>query len=270
MPKKKGQEEGELINLESSPKLSSSSYEGTAKAEKATSQPVGDVGEASASSKKPKKNKNPFKAMGKKVWIVVAVAAVILGIVGAGLFNTYFNKGTYVSSATLQKVVNVSDLSTAKFIYNGIAEKSDDNGNTVYHIAYDATVNAGISMQDITFDVDDAKKTVTPILPTITIDNPVIDESSLEYLPENPNADLKEVITICKADALSEAQQNSQIYSTARENLKMTVEVLIKPLLDSEGYTIDWKESDTANSSTEQAATSEGSATTEGSTNETN
>lgn len=173
--------------------------------------------------------------------IVLAAMLIVLAAVLMPTITSQGNKGTILTTTQLEKVVSISKLSTAQFIYNGIADKYDESGEEAYHVYYEATVNAGIDMTLVTFEVNDEKKTVTPILPEITVDDPVIDDSSIDYLPPNPNVDLKEVISLCKTDASTEIQQTGQIYQTAKENLKTTVEALLDPILKNEGYTIDWK-----------------------------
>ena len=37
------------------------------------------------------------------------------------------------------------------------------------YIAYNANVKVGIQMEDVKFDIDEDKKTVTPVLPEITV-----------------------------------------------------------------------------------------------------
>lgn len=170
--------------------------------------------------------------------VVICLAVFLL--YGKGML-AYFNKGETVTSSQLQEVVSVSKLSTANFIYNGIAEKTDENGNVSYRVYYESTVRAGIDMSKITFDIDEENKTVTPLLPEITIDEPVIDDTSLEYMPLNPSAEIKDVIAICKQDAETEIRETGQIQKTAKENLKTTIEALTVPLLDSE-YEIKWAE----------------------------
>lgn len=174
------------------------------------------------------------------VIVAVAVAAVLFG---TGAFGN--SEGpTAISSSSLERLVNISKLSTAEFVYNGIAEQTDDNGNVRYHVYYKSTVRAGVDMSEIEFDVDEENKTVTPLLPDIVIDQPILDETSLELMPRNPNADLMELIALCKNDAMTEVQKDGQIYDTAQENLRSTVEALIGPVLEHSGYTLVWESTD--------------------------
>ena len=185
------------------------------------------------------------KLVGNKGFIPAIIIIVGLVIVG-GVFgaNLLANPGStqIITSSTLERLVNISKLSTAEFVYNGIADKINDDGSTAYHVYYASSVRASIDMGDIDFDIDEEARTVTPILPDIVIDDPVLDETSLELMPRNPNSSLPELISLCKQDALTEVKSDGQIYETAQENLRSTIEALLNPLLEQSGYTLVWND----------------------------
>lgn len=185
------------------------------------------------------------KLVGSKGFIPAIIIIVGLVIVG-GVFgaNLLANPGStqIITSSTLERLVNISKLSTAEFVYNGIADKINDDGSTAYHVYYASSVRASIDMGDIDFDIDEEARTVTPILPDIVIDDPVLDETSLELMPRNPNSSLPELISLCKQDALTEVKSDGQIYETAQENLRSTIEALLNPLLEQSGYTLVWND----------------------------
>lgn len=198
--------------------------------------------------------------------VIAAVAIVIFPVASCASSQP---EATVITTSDLERMVNISKLSSAEFVYNGIAQAIDENGNIQYSVAYCATVRAGIDMSQITFDIDDENRTVTPILPEIIIEEPILDETSLDFMPSNPRADLRDIIALCKADALSEVQEDGQVTETARENLKSTIEALISPLLEHNNYTLVWEDgtvtpsedSDSSqnagNSSSEEADTNE-------------
>ena len=168
--------------------------------------------------------------------IIVAVAVLI----GVPMIQNRQNTTTYFTSSDLAGIVNVSKLSTAEYRYNGIATKLKDNGDAEYYVYYESTVSATYDMSAIEFDIDNRAKTITPILPEPIISDPSIDTTSLDYLPKNPDASLRDVVSICKADALAEVEQAGGILHTAKQNMKRTVEALLTPLLDASDYTIVW------------------------------
>ena len=114
-------------------------------------------------------------------------SVLVLGIVAAaaGLFvpNAVqkITKESVITSSQLEKAVDISELSTAEFIYNGIADKYSDGNleETECHIAYASTVKVGIALDQITFTIDEEKKTVTPVLPEITVNTVTVDPDSL-------------------------------------------------------------------------------------------
>ncbi|MBP3899146.1 MAG: hypothetical protein J6D57_15105, partial [Mogibacterium sp.] len=56
-----------------------------------------------------------------------------------------------------------------------------------YRIKYDAVVKVGINMGDITFTIDEENKTVTPVLPELTVKDVIVDSKSLGYMPVAAN-----------------------------------------------------------------------------------
>ena len=151
------------------------------------------------------------------------------------------NGKTIVTESTLEKAVEVSDLSVAEYTYNGIYEhQKEDSDKIDYRIKYNATVKVGINMGDIKFTIDEENKTVTPILPELTVNDVIVDTESLGYMPENADVEVNEAIKYCKQDVQSEAGESEQLKEVANENLQSVIEALIKPLLDSAGYTIKW------------------------------
>ena len=148
---------------------------------------------------------------------------------------------TIVTESTLEKAVEVSDLSVAEYNYNGVYEHHEEDSDKVdYRIKYNAVVKVGINMGDIKFTIDEENKTVTPVLPELTINDVIVDTGSLGYMPENSDVEVNEAIKYCKQDVQKEAGESEQLKEVADENLQSAVEALIKPLLDSAGYTIKW------------------------------
>lgn len=181
--------------------------------------------------------------MKKKVilMIIVAIALVALGFWGSAEMNKK-EKTEILTSSQLAKAIDISQLSTAEFVYNGVAEKySDENPEEAEcYISYNANVKVGIQMEEVEFRIDEKEKTVTPILPEITVNIATLDEEAISYIPKDPDLTLKEVITLCKEDAMNEANSSEKLYQTAEENLRAVIEALLSPVLDNAGYSILW------------------------------
>ena len=176
----------------------------------------------------------------KSTIILIIIAAVVVAVAVFGV--SAFQKTTYISTSELEKVVCISKVSTARFVHNGIADIKDEDGEIIYHIYYKSTVTASADMSKIKFSVNNEKKTITPEMPEIEIERPVIDESSFEFMPENVDYNFKEVLTACKNDAQKEIKKSDTIYDIAEANLKQTIEGLLFPVVNSEGYEIVWSE----------------------------
>lgn len=169
-----------------------------------------------------------------------AVIIIVAIVIGVPVIQSKLNKTTYLTASQLTEVVNASKLSTAEYRYNGIADKCNDKGEAEYHVYYESTISASYDMSAITFDIDEEAKTITPHLPEPEIGDPSIDTTTLDYLPENPKANLKDVISICKADVLAEVASAGGILYTANQNMRRTMDALLVPVTEKTGYSITW------------------------------
>ena len=171
----------------------------------------------------------------KVMSIALLMFIVVFSLSGCG------DGKTIITESTLEKAVEVSDLSVAEYNYNGIYEhQKKDSDKIDYRIKYNAVVKTGINMGDITFTIDEENKTVTPILPELTVNDVIVDTKSLGYMPEDADVEVNEAIKYCKQDVQSEAETSEELKEVAEENLQSVVKALIKPLLDSAGYTFKW------------------------------
>ena len=175
------------------------------------------------------------------VLLIIAVLALAFSIKArlAGWFSG--EKKALFTASTLVKTVNISELSTAKFMYKGIAPVYDESGKLKCHIRYKAEVKAGINMEAIDFKIDNDKKTVMPIMPEIEITSNIVDEEELAYIPQKADIEVKEALQACKEDVEKEANNASELKSVAKKNLQGTIEALIFPVIESSGYTIVWE-----------------------------
>lgn len=178
--------------------------------------------------------------------VITVVIAVLLIAILPGIFNAG-NKGTTITETSLKKAVSINKLSTAEFTYEGIAEKLNERGEAIYHIYYKASATSGMDLSSIEFKIDQNQRTVTPILPEVSVYDPVVDESAIEYLPKDANIDLREVIEICKQDALREIEKAPAFKETSARNMRSTIEALLVPLLENNGYSIVWDNENASN-----------------------
>ena len=81
-----------------------------------------------------------------------------------------------------------------------------------------------------------------PILPEIKLTPSIITNvDSPSFIPENTSIELKEVLTVCEKDAQEEAEKSEELMNVAKDNLKNTVEALLFPIVEANGYKIIWE-----------------------------
>lgn len=188
----------------------------------------------------------PRKA--KIIGAIVAVLAFIVVITVVLPMQLNKHEVTYVSSAELEKVVNVSELSMVESTYEGIAEidrSAEFFGNEYVNwvelrIRYKAQVRTIFDMSAIQFEVDNENKTITAILPPPENGEPILDEDRFSFLPEGKQIPLSEVIAACKEDASREINANKEIKKRAYENIESIVRALTLPLIPK-GYELKFE-----------------------------
>lgn len=174
--------------------------------------------------------------------IIIGVMLII--VFGYVRFSGMLDKGEekIIVRSTLMDAIDIAELSTSQFTYNGIAKiyEADDSSEIKCHVRYSAKVKAGINMNDVDFEIDNENQTVKPILPVIKITTNLVEEESLSFIPSSVKIDLKDALASCKKDATTEASKSEELFESAEENLKSTIEALLYPILDANGYTIIW------------------------------
>ena len=148
-----------------------------------------------------------------------------------------------ISKSTLEKVINVSDLSTFEAIYNGVASVANEEKpeNIDYYVSYEAKVKAGIDFEQVNLEVNEDEKRITVTLPEVKITDVNVDIASLDYIFMNKRANTETVSAQaykkCIEDVTNESNSTTAIYELAKQNARNIVEALIKPFveqLDSE------------------------------------
>lgn len=143
----------------------------------------------------------------------------------------------------MEKLINVSDLSTLEAVYNGVARvtNEEDPENVLYYVSYDARIKAGIDFEKIAIDVNSDEKVISVKLPQIKITDVTVDIGSLDYIfmdnKANTESVSSEAYKKCIEDVTVESEKEEAIYELARQNAKNIIEALIRPFveqLDSE------------------------------------
>ena len=139
---------------------------------------------------------------------------------------------TVEATSRLEKILQISELSTYQVTFNGVADIHSDDGSLLYYTAYQAKVNIGLDMEKIQVSVTEPEapeQKITVTLPEIEIADVNVDPGSLDYIFEDSSADTDTVsitaLPACKADAEAECRSDEAIFELARENAVRTVEL---------------------------------------------
>lgn len=181
--------------------------------------------------------------------IFLILAIYIIAVVQRHFFSSNSKEKeatTIETSSKLQKVLQISELSTYHVTFNGVAAVKDAENKLLYNVAYQAKVGIGLDMEQIRVDIDqpdESQKKIIVTLPEIKIADVTIDPGSLDYIFEDASADTEDIsitsLPACKADAETDCMSNDIIFELAEENAVNTVKALMQPFLaQNEGYTL--------------------------------
>lgn len=180
------------------------------------------------------------------ILVICVIVTAILGLRGR---LKQGKEPEIITKTTLEKIIDVSELSTFEATYNGIAKVMNEEKpeNVDYYVYYEAKVKAGIDFEKVTVNVDNEQKVVTVTLPEVQINDVNVDIGSLEYIFENKKADTSTISEIaykkCIEDVTEESKNTEAIYTLAQQNAKNVIEALVKPFIEQldEEYTLEIK-----------------------------
>lgn len=186
------------------------------------------------------------KQMRKQILLAVPIIIGILVVIFFSLMrvtNVFEEEEeNIITSSTLTDTIDISELSASQFTYNGIAEiKEGKRGKVTCYIRYNAKVKAGIDMKKVKWEIDEERKTVKPILPSITVNTSTIDDKTLSFIPEDTTVELNTILTACEKDSEKEAMESDELLKTAEDNLKSIIEGLLEPVITPQGYKVIWE-----------------------------
>lgn len=177
---------------------------------------------------------SPPKILALAVIFAVLVVGIIVGI---RLIAHDKPEKEILTASNLTKIINISELSTYRTVYNGVAKAMDEKSpdKVDYYVAYEATVEAGIDFTKTQVTVDDTAKTVVITLPEVTITDVAVDSTTLDYIFVDKKAETSTVseqaLKLCKADVEQETAGQDGILKLARQNALNVVEALTRPLV---------------------------------------
>ena len=152
---------------------------------------------------------------------------------------------TTISETSLEKVFEISELSTAEYAYNAVAYAYENDGITLkYYVAYEGLVTAGIDFSKIIIDVDENNKSITLKIPNCEILDTTVDFGSMQYIFENDKYNTEtvsqEAYELSEADLAVRAEKEDDLLSLAKENATAAVEALVNPWVNQieSNYTV--------------------------------
>lgn len=179
------------------------------------------------------------KITGKKGIVLGLVVALIIILLIVFINQSNKNRLRITTKSTLEKIIEINDLSTVDYTYNAIAIKYEDeeSEDVVYYVSYEGTITAGIDFNKLAIEVDDKNKVVSIHLPDAEIQETRVDMGTLDYIyvkKTNENDSVsQEAYQLCKKDLEEKAAKEEKILKNAKENAQSAIEALLKPWIES-------------------------------------
>ena len=178
----------------------------------------------------------------KKLFIIILAVLIVIGIAGTAVFTGGSHKkreAEILTTSTLEKIINVSELSTFEAVYNGIAvvKNPEMEEQIDYYVTYKAKVQAGIDFEKVEVSKDDEKKQILVKIPEIELGEPMVDIASMDYIFENKKANTEtvseEAYKACIQDARQESEKEEAIVTLAKQNAQNIIKALIQPFIEN-------------------------------------
>ena len=169
--------------------------------------------------------------------ITILILTITIFVVSTSTNNNKQTKPEIITVSTLEKIINVSKLSTFTAVYNGIAVVHNENkpDEIDYYVSYEAKVDAGINFKDIAIQVDNEEKIISVLIPDVYITDVNVDISTLDYIFINNKANTTTVtqtaFKACEADVKNESMKQDAIFELANQSAINILNALINPIL---------------------------------------
>lgn len=173
----------------------------------------------------------------KRLSAIILVILVIVAVVVGPKITSKKDGSEIISKATLERIINISDLSTFEAVYNGVAKVMNEKKpeNIDYYVSYDAKVKAGLDFEKVDLEIDKNRKVITVKLPEIKITDVNVDIASLDYIFVNDKANTETVSAQayeqCIEDVTNKSAEEEAIYTLAEQNAHNIIEALISPFV---------------------------------------
>lgn len=192
-----------------------------------------------------KDNENVKKKINIKISLPILAIVLVLILIFGG-FSIFSkskkeNKAQIVTISTLEKVIDISNISTFETIYNGVVrvynEKNTDKID--YYISYESKVQSGFDIKKVKVEMDEEKKSIIVTLPKIELTDVTVDISSLDYIFMNEKAKNDEAYAgaykKCVEDAKEKVKSQNQVADLAKENAVNFIKAVTEPFVEQLG-----------------------------------
>lgn len=188
-----------------------------------------------------------FGKQSKKLLLIGTVFLVIaLGVLAAAMTGNLGQKKSpeIITTSSLEKVIEVSRLSTYGAAYNGIAKvmNAEEPEKIDYYVSYESDVKVSMDLDQIKPEVDSENSVITIRLPKMDI-QVAVDITSLDYIfleedAETPTVS-EQAYSACIADAEAECEKEMEIFLLAQKNAEKIVTALMEPLINASEHKYD-------------------------------
>lgn len=165
------------------------------------------------------------------IFVIIVFILIICNNIKANSSNL-----STISTSSLQKVLEINELSTVNYTYNAVATKKDNKGNDAYYVAYEGIITAGIDFNKIKTEIIKDEKKVIITIPQIEIQDQKVSMETLEFIflkSEYETEDVTvEAYELCKENLKESINNDNVLFEVARENAINSVEALFKPWIE--------------------------------------
>lgn len=184
----------------------------------------------------------------KRKKVLIAILVIIIVILAYEFICSLQEKeATITTKSSLEKILEISELSTIEYTYNAIATKYKDNikedKNIEYHVSYEGIVTVGIDFNEIKIEPNEKEKKIIITIPEIEKHDISVNIGTMEYMyiknTDEKDSISQEAYSVCKEDLKERISKEKSLDKNARENAISAIEALFKPW--SETYVIEFK-----------------------------
>ena len=188
--------------------------------------------------------------LGNKIVVIMSfvciIALIAVGVLSVKLIEAK-KEPTVTTSVITSQLQNMSDLTTSQLQYRGMIRYEDGTITFInkksYTMLYDASVKAGIDMEQAKIQVTGKKVKVT--LPKAKIQEIVINPDTLEFYDEknslfnwDDKQDTVKALQLAKEDATARIDE-TELLKQAEQQAELLIKNLVYPMTVNGNYEVE-------------------------------